>query len=151
MDGSRRRLAGRTRRSRVARSLAIVSILLLIAVERALGQPPLPSSFYGRVDLDGTDVSPGAAVSAWIDGIKFAETAALLYQGHSVYAINIPGDDAESSVIEGGVDGDVITFRVLGHPSPNTAVWHSATNVEHYIAAFSAPLSLLYLPLIFKR
>ena len=137
--------------SRAAHSLVVASMLILIAVQPALGQPPLPSSFYGRVDLDGTDVSPGASVSAWIDGIKFAETAALTYEGHSVYAINIPGDDPESLAIDGGVEGNSITFRVLGHPSPNTAVWHSATNVEHDIAAFSAPLNRLSLPLIFKR
>ena len=137
--------------SRAARSLALASVLSLIAVQPVLGQPPLPSSFYGRVDFDGTDLSPGAAVCAWINGIKFAETTVLLYEGHSVYAINIPGDDPESAGVEGGVEGDIITFRVLGYPSPDTAVWHSATNVEHDIAAFSAPLSGLYLPLILKR
>ena len=137
--------------NRAARSLAIASMLILISVQPVLGQPPLPSSFYGRVDFDGTDVSPGAAVSALINGIQFAETTALVYEGHSVYAINVPGDDPESAAVEGGVEGDVITFRVLGYPSPDTAAWHSATNVEHDLGAFSAPLSHLCLPLIFKR
>ena len=136
---------------RASRILAIASILLLIAVEPTLGQPPLPSSFYGRVSLDDADVSAGAAVSAWIDGVKFAETAAIVYAGHTVYAINVPGDDRESQAIEGGVEGDVITFRVSGYLAPDSAVWHSATNVEHDIEAFSVPLDYLYLPLISKR
>jgi hypothetical protein len=137
--------------SRAARSVAVISILLLIGVEPVLGQPPIPSSFYGRVGLDGTDVNPGAAISAWIGGVKIAETAALMYAGHSVYAINVPGDDPESPAIEGGVEGDAITFRVLGHPSQDSAEWHSATNVEHDIAALSAPTNRLCLPLVFKR
>jgi len=134
----------------MTRSLAFACVFLLIAGASAHAQPPLPSSFYGRVTLDGQNVSPGTVVSAWIDGVRFAEIAALTYEGQSVYALSVPGDDAESPATEGGVEGDTIMFRVAGYPSPDSAVWRCATNVEHDLSASSGKSEYLYLPLVLK-
>ncbi len=136
--------------SKAVRNLGAAIIVLLFAATRVLAVPPLPSSFYGSVTLDGTNVSPGVLVSAWIDGVKYAETSVVIYEGHSAYAINVPGDDADSPGVEGGVEGDTIIFYVSEHRAVETAVWHSAANVEHDISALSSPPNRVYLPVVFK-
>jgi len=125
-------------------------VLLLLAGGPAWAVPPLPSSFYGRVILDGEDVSPGVVVSARINGVKYAETTVVSYEEHSAYAINVPGDDADSPGVEGGVEGDIVVFYVADYRAIETAVWHSATNVEHDVSALSMARDRIYLPVTFK-
>lgn len=135
---------------KVVWTLSIVLAFLLLAGRPAWAVPPLPSSFYGRVTLDGEDVSPGVVVSARINGVKYAETTVVSYEGHSAYAINVPGDDDESPGVEGGVEGDIVVFYVAECRAVETAVWHSAANVEHDISALSTAPERIYLPVIFK-
>ena len=125
-------------------------LLLLFVGGPAWAVPPLPSSFYGSVTLDGEDASPGVVVSARIDGVKYAEIQVVSYEGHSAYAINVPGDDGESIGVEGGVEGDIVVFYVADHRAVETAVWHSATNVEHDVSASLSAPDRIYLTVIFK-
>ena len=131
-------------------TLLIALVLLLLAGGPAWAVPPLPASFYGRVILDGEDVSPGVLVSAWINGAQFAETTVVSYEGHSAYAINVPGDDNELPGVQGGIEGDIVVFYVADNRAIETAIWHSATNVEHDISALSPALDRIYLPVVFK-
>ncbi len=86
--------------------------------------PPRPSSFFGRVTVEGTaDVPPGTRVSAWIGGIRYAESFSLLTDGQSVYRLDVPGDNDNTPAIEGGQPGQTITFRVAGVQVPQTAIW----------------------------
>ena len=135
---------------KVVRTLLIALVLLLLTGAPAWAVPPLPSSFYGRVTLDGEDVNPGVVVSARINGVKYAETTVVSYEGHSVYAINVPGDDNELPGVEGGVEGDIVVFYVADYRAIETAVWHSATNVEHDISDLSTARDRIYLPIISK-
>lgn len=95
----------------------------------ALAVPPLPSSFYGTVKVNGSNISVGTIVSAWINGVQYAYTGSLLYQGDSVYALDVPGDDPATTAVEGGAFGDTIVFQVNGRPAQQTGVWQSGTNV----------------------
>ena len=131
-------------------TLSIALVLLLLAGVSAWAVPPLPSSFYGRVTLDGEDVSPGVEISARINGVKYADTTVLSYEGHSAYAINVPGDDNETPEVEGGVEGDIVVFYIADYRAAETAVWHSATNVEHDVSTLSSAPERIYLPVIFK-
>jgi len=135
---------------KVVWTLLIALVLLLLAGAPAWAVPPLPSSFYGRVTLDGEHVSPGVLVSAWINGVKYATTNVVSYEGHSAYAINVPGDDADSPGVEGGVEGDIVVFYVADWRAIETAVWHSATSVEHDISALSTAPDRIYFPAVFK-
>jgi hypothetical protein len=60
----------------------------------------------------------------------FAYSQTLTYQGDSVYALDIPGDDASTTEVEGGREGDTIFFKIGGILADQTGVWHSATNVN---------------------
>ena len=90
--------------------------------------PPLPSSFYGMVKLNGKDLQEGTIVQALIDGDVFASTASQLHQGNSVYSLVVPGDDPGTDSVEGGVAGDTIEFRVGGNLASQTAGWQSGVN-----------------------
>ena len=90
--------------------------------------PPLPSSFYGMVKLNGKDLQEGTIVQALIDGEVFASTASQLHQGNSVYSLVVPGDDPGTDSVEGGVAGDTIEFRVGGNLARQTAEWQSGVN-----------------------
>jgi hypothetical protein len=138
------------------RVMAVSIAVLLGAADPtpALAMPPLPSSFYGTVTINGANAPLGAKVSAKIKGTQYAYTTVLLYQGQTVYSLDVPGDDpATPSVIEGGVPGDTVAIWVGETPANETAPWRSGTNVTlNLTAASSPPLDhKTFLPLISKQ
>lgn len=117
------------------------------AVKRALDSapleqappPPLPSSFYGTVKLNGADAPAGTLVSAWIAGEKYAETAASSSSGSgSTFVLDVPGDERDTPSIEGGREGQAIIFRVGRFAAGQLAVWHSGTVVELNLTAIES-------------
>jgi LPXTG-motif cell wall-anchored protein len=100
--------------------------------------PPLPSSFYGTIKLNGANVPDGTQVQALINGKIVAYSQTQTYQGDSVYSLDIPGDDSSSAAVEGGAEGDVISFNLGGITANQTGAWHSATNVNLNLTAASA-------------
>jgi hypothetical protein len=118
------------------------------------GPPPLPSSFYGTVKVDGANVPADTLISAWIGSVKHAEATVSLYAGDTMYGLNVPGDDpATPGTIEGGVEGDTVVFHIGGLVADQTGIWHSGTNVSLDLTYSSAvpPESLIYLPLILNN
>ena len=97
--------------------------------------PPLPSSFYGIVVLNNANLPEGTTIEALINGQVVTTGKTQMYQGQSVYAVDVPGDDLSSGVIEGGRDGEVIAFRVGGNMAEQTSVWKSGTNVQLNLTA----------------
>ncbi len=110
----------------LALALAAAGLARAAAVP-PVNPPPLPSSFYGTVKLQsGSNVSSGTLVSAFIGATKVAETASFTSGSDSVYRIDVPADFPDTTVNEGGREGQTITFQVGGVPV-QTAVWHSTT------------------------
>jgi hypothetical protein len=114
------------------RFAVVFSMIILLAVnfETALAFPSLPSSFYGTVKVNGADVPEGTLVEAQINGNVVISGSVKLYEGHSVFSMNVPGDDSDTEVLDGGKEGDIISFRVGGQMADQTGVWHSGTNVS---------------------
>jgi len=104
--------------------------LLLTGVLEVLAVPPLPSSFYGTVQVDGANVPVGTTISAWVNGTKYAERTVLLYAGDTVYSLDVPGDDPGTPEVEGGVSGDTVNFYIGDQVADQTAPWQSGTNVN---------------------
>ena len=115
-------------------SLVVIG-LLLTSTPAALAFPPLPSSFYGTVKVDGENVPDGTIVSTWINGVKYAEATVSLYAGDTLYSLNVPGDDPATPDIEGGVEGDTVVFYIGGLVADQTGTWHSSTNVDLNLTA----------------
>lgn len=110
--------------------------------------PPLPSSFYGTVKENGENVPVGTTISAWINGVQYGETHTLLYADVSVYAIDVPGDDPSTAgILEGGIQGDIIVFKIGANLADLTAIWQTGTNNELNLSQ-SLLLKQIYLPLI---
>ena len=114
------------------RTIAILVALgvLLTSVSPVLALPPLPSSFYGTVKFNGANAPAGTLVSAKINGVPYAYVTVQTDPGVTVYALDVPGDDASTpGATEGGVQSAPIVFLVDGVPANETGIWQSGTNV----------------------
>lgn len=112
--------------------------------------PTMPSSFYGTVKSNGGNVPVGVQISARINGRIYASSPAMLYDGDTVYSLNVPGDDPGTPTIEGGVPGDTVIFFVSGTQANQTATWQSGTNINLNLTAAPPIYLQIYLPLIFR-
>lgn len=73
--------------SKVKVPLLSTVVLFLVTTLITRAAPPLPSSFYGLVTLDGAAVSAGTLVTAWVDGIYVAESPTFVAKGNSVVSL----------------------------------------------------------------
>jgi uncharacterized repeat protein (TIGR01451 family) len=123
-----------------------------VAAAASQETPPRPSSFFGRVTVGGApqtaEVPPGTRITAWIGGIRYAETFSVLDSSvpdhaQSVYRLDVPGDNENTPAVEGGRAGQTITFRVAGVQVPQTAVWHDGLYERlDLTASFGADLAV---------
>jgi hypothetical protein len=108
----------------------LCSTILLMPFTSGNAAPPLPSSFYGTAKINGENALEGTIIRALINGRVVATTSAVIYQGESVYTIDVPGDDPATPEIEGGIEGDMIRFMLGGFLVRETATWQSGTDIE---------------------
>ncbi len=119
-------------------ALLLAITLLVSTVSPALALPPLPSSFLGTVKLDGANVPAGTVISARINGVEYASTVVQLYNGDTVYSLDVPGDDpATPPDVEGGVANDTVVFFIGSQEADQVGTWSSGTNVELNLTATS--------------
>ncbi len=118
---------------------------------RSSGPPPMPASFYGTVTVDEADAPEGTQVSAWIDGVMYAETHTFLFEGKAVYALDVPADDSATPEVEGGRPGDTIVFYVSELQADQTGPWQGGTNTELNLSASSSAPCILFLPLVLRQ
>lgn len=116
--------------NRTSVCLLIICAALFLEPSSVLAFPALPSSFYGTVKLNNANLPDGTVVQAFSGDSMIAQAYSQTYQGASVYALNVPGDNTDTPVIDGGREGDRITFKVGGILANVTGTWHSATNSE---------------------
>ena len=92
-------------------------IALLLVGVCAVGHgapPPGPSNFFGTVTAGGENAPAGTAVSAWIDGTRYAESAVFAADGLPVYRLDVPGDLPGTPAAESGQPGQTVVFKVGG-------------------------------------
>lgn len=114
------------------------AFLALIASLAGGTPPPRPSSFFGTVTAGGNAAPAGTAVSAWIDGVKYAEATVFAADGTSVYRLDVPADLPGTPAVEGGQPGQTVVFKV-GGAQTSTAVWQEGTVVRLDITAPLGP------------
>ena len=103
--------------------------LVLMNVSTAFALPPQPSGFIGTAKVNGANVPPGTIISAWIDGVKYAEFPAELFSGETWYSLDVRGYDPDEPDNGGGLPGDTIVFRIGGLLALQSATWQSGTNI----------------------
>jgi hypothetical protein len=134
---------------RISTILLITLVLLFVNVATVLAVPPLPSSFYGTVKANGANVPGCIQVSARINGVQYALSHFLLYGDDTVYSLDVPGDDPETTgVIEGGVPGNTVDFYVGNVKADQTAPWQSGMNVNLNLTVSSPVQCNIFLPMI---
>lgn len=107
--------------------IGLISLMITIP---AMAIPTMPSSVYGTVQVNGTNVPDGTLVEGMINGNVYAKCYTQTYQGESVYALDIPGDNTETVDQDGGLDGETIYFKIGGILSDQKSIWKSATNIR---------------------
>ncbi len=110
-------------------TILMLSLVFLCATP-ALAVPPMPSSFYGTVKIDGGNVPAGTVVSARINGVEYATSTYQTYNGNTVYSLDIPGENSDVASIQGGKEGDTVVFFIGTLQASQTGAWHSGTNLE---------------------
>jgi len=118
------------KRIKITIQVIIIIFTLLVPLDRVHAFPPLPSSFYGTVKYNMENLPEGTIIQALIDGEVIAEAQTMVYEGESVYVIDVPGDDSSTKEVEGGTEGSQIHFMVGDLEVNETSTWSSGTNVE---------------------
>ena len=101
--------------ARISLSLMMVVLLLgsFVGVMLAASYPP--HGFEGWVFVDDALVGAGTEVTAWIDGVQYCDTTTPSDAGWPDYKYRlwVPSDDISTpGVKEGGVDGNIIQFKI---------------------------------------
>jgi hypothetical protein len=113
-------------------------MISLVITIPALAIPSLPASFYGTAKVNAANVPDGTVIQALVGGQVIAEGFTQTYQGDSVYALDVPGDNTDTETQDGGREGDSIQFKIGGALADQTAVWHTGTNVNLNLTAPSS-------------
>jgi len=132
-------------------SILLAIALTLLYILPAAAIPPQPAIVYGTVMVGGAKVADGSQITAWINGVEYAETSSITYQGNSVYSLDVPGDDLDTPEIEGGREGDRIIFQIDGQQADQTATWQQGSNIESNLTApesQDSPETTLFLPIL---
>ena len=106
----------------------LLGLMILPLIVAFSSPPPLPSSFYGSVTIEGWPAPVDTPVEAYIDGQLVAQTKVLLFEGQSVFALDVPGDIGDTETVEGGTTGDPVIFTVAGRAATPAGEWRSGTN-----------------------
>ena len=96
---------------------SLIIVLLALACVAAIMPPKLPSSFWGYV----TNGKVGQVVTVKADGNTLAQTTVILWEGKTVYSLNVPMDN----VTEGAMALFYVNGKIAGR-----AYLHSGTNVR---------------------
>jgi hypothetical protein len=115
-----------------------IGLISLLGARPVLAFPSLPSSFYGTVKVNGANVPDGTLVQASMYGKIITEIQTQTYQGDSFYSLDVPGDDPDTLVVEGGQDGDTIIFIIGGIAADQVGIWKSGTFIALNLSTSSA-------------
>ncbi|OGO04521.1 MAG: hypothetical protein A2Y73_01560 [Chloroflexi bacterium RBG_13_56_8] len=108
----------------------------------ALDMPPqMPASFFGTVQINGHNVSPGTIISARSNGVIFAQAISQIWGDISVYHLEVPAESEQD------IPPEEVEFMVGGLLAEPKATWNSG---ESQNLDLIAEAHQFYLPLIVK-
>jgi hypothetical protein len=104
--------------------------------------PITPSGFWGEIHIS-PGPSAGDYVEAYVPGVaNYVKREAITGSDPLVYSIDVPGDIPATSMIEGGVEGDMVTFKINGSVV-GTGTWDSGENVHLDFTTISHSIPLV--------
>ena len=107
----------------------LVMALLLSIVHTAQAAPPLPSQFHGEIHVLDNPPIVGSVINAYVPGVVPAVGTATVTTsgGNLVYTISVLGDDPDTGPKDGGLQGDMVTFR-FGTRILGIGYWQGGVN-----------------------
>ncbi len=123
---------------------ALYSTVATVTIHITDDTPPVvPSSFHGQINISPNPPSAGDFVDAYVPGAaSYVARTTIKNTSPLTYAIDVPGDVVGTSAKEGGVDGDLVTFKINGNVV-GTGTWHSGTSVLLDFTSISYSVSLV--------
>ncbi len=104
--------------------------------------PDKPASFYGEIHILENPPVAGQFVEAYVPGVSTpVASVAIQNTPPLTYTFDVPADLTGTTPVEGGKNGDVITFKINGSVVA-TSVWHSGTSTELNINVTMQNISL---------
>ena len=91
--------------------MAAVVVWCFVPNMVSAGAPP-GCNWSGLVEVNGAAVPAGTVVSAWINGVKWAETATGPGQQGGQFMITVPADNPCEAGIQGGQNLDEVFFKI---------------------------------------
>ncbi|NOZ80375.1 MAG: hypothetical protein GXP63_01770 [DPANN group archaeon] len=107
---------GRTRMTSGRPLLLALALLLIILSLSVSAYPPIATEFYGNVTENGSVVSSGTMITAYDGDGVLCGSFTMVHDGY-FGLLSCNGDDAGTSVDEGAVTGENITFFIDGNPT----------------------------------
>jgi hypothetical protein len=117
-------------KSRILISMMLAVVGSVIHPLTVLAFPPLPSSLYGTIKQNNSNVPDGTVITVLIQNKIVARGYTQTYQGDSVYSLDVPGDDTDTQSVDGGITGDTLVFNIGGLLAEQTGIWSGGTNVK---------------------
>jgi hypothetical protein len=131
---------------RITIGVILALALALANITNAIAVPPIANSFYGTVKVNGANIPAGTSVTAWCLSVQYASSAYMTYNGDTVYALNVPGDDLSTTgVVEGCTSGQTITFKIGQLVANQTWSWSAGSNIQLNLTATGLPSQSLSL------
>lgn len=88
--------------------------------------PPSPPWWvYGSALAGGSNVATGTPISAWINNVRVARTAAINPAGVSSYSLDVVEDDPDTPAHDGGQYGDTVRFKIGSSWAAQSGTWAS--------------------------
>jgi len=117
--------------------LSLIVVLLAGPLTAQAQVPVVPCMLYGTVTLDGQKIPDEMVVTAWIgdlswEGQRWSDASA------SYYSVTVPGDDLDTPEKDGGVPGDIITFKVDAYVADQTAPWINGLDQTDFVLNLTA-------------
>jgi hypothetical protein len=137
--------------------IIILKLLLVFATSAAImtgafSIPPPAAEFYGTVQVNDSDATPGTNVSVYDSDSTLC--GYFIIQNSGYYGVlSCNGDDASTDSDEGAVEGDTISFYVNGSKAIATgnATWSPGTyqfvnlSAKNYPPTFDHNLTTQYI------
>lgn len=110
-------------KSGLAFALSVLAGSALVAGVNAL-PPQLPHMLYGALTLDGTLADDGTQIDVLVNHVPFTNVSVQTSEGYAgIYRAFVPTDDPDTPEVEGGVNGDNVSFAVPGYEIAQTTTF----------------------------
>ena len=103
-------------------------IIFVFLIVMAYAVPGIPCDFYGSVTINGESAPKGTIVTAYINGVRYGTFTVIKAGKYGL--LSVQGDDKDTSMKDGGVNGDLVSFKVNGKNVKEQGVWKMGESVR---------------------